>query len=580
MTKRIRASLFAIGVLFPLPVILHFYAQNYALVPFKGFLLYCAFLVVVSALVYLFGRLVFQSSYSAILISAIFWVFVFSVKSVGIDNLQVVLSNLLGFHLARTYVIAAIGAFALILFFIAGMLTRKIKAGGYIFTVLLSVIFGVLLLLNIVSVATQLIKGGESAVPDADLQTTLGLTEPSSDSDVYLHDFATSDDTPSPNVYWFHCDTMTNFAAFEKYFGDDQAEFLSALESRGFYVNTDAMLPYKQITCSSVPSLMCPHFYDNYLKDVLSTGDYADDPSVLMSSAALRTARDNNELFYAFEAKGYSTAVLSGYPGIFNLDSDLYLCSNYINLKYNSGLNGVYVFNHSEDEQQDASVNYFEILSEQIYDRSQLEAFLIKFTYPLYFALDQIGYDTIYDLSDNDYYLLQREITDDEIAALGLRTDNRPFDLDVGNEFYYLLENVSSPQFSIIMFNMAHMRYDYDADGNLLDVATSDMHMYGGTHLYSTKTLLAMVDQILAQDPDAVIVLQGDHGPHDGDEDFFDPDNFDAEQAELQASVLSAVRIPEQYQSGDETSILDNTLNISRYLVNSFVGYNYAYIDD
>lgn len=41
---------------------------------------------------------------------------------------------------------------------------------------------------------------------------------------------------------------------------------------------------------------------------------------------------------------------------------------------------------------------------------------------------------------------------------------------------------------------------------------------------------------------------------------------------------MSAIRVPEKYQTGEEHYAMENPLNISRYLVNSFVGRNYEYL--
>ena len=89
-----------------------------------------------------------------------------------------------------------------------------------------------------------------------------------------------------------------------------------------------------------------------------------------------------------------------------------------------------------------------------------------------------------------------------------------------------------------------------------------------------------MIDLILEADPDAVIVLQADHGLH----------MYTAEQIErvlgagsatnIWNSVFSAIRVPAQYQTSDEQYALANPLNISRYIVNRFVGENYSYLTD
>jgi hypothetical protein len=88
-----------------------------------------------------------------------------------------------------------------------------------------------------------------------------------------------------------------------------------------------------------------------------------------------------------------------------------------------------------------------------------------------------------------------------------------------------------------------------------------------------------MIDEILERDPDAVIVLQGDHGLH-GNSEAEITDTFGKDAvAPIWNQVMSALRVPEKYQNGDETYALENPLNMSRYLVNAFVGRNYRYIE-
>ncbi len=86
---------------------------------------------------------------------------------------------------------------------------------------------------------------------------------------------------------------------------------------------------------------------------------------------------------------------------------------------------------------------------------------------------------------------------------------------------------------------------------------------------------------ILEADPDAVILIQADHGIHNYGKILFDPQlmidhGYSLEdQLNLNQQVISAVRIPKKY--GKLTEPLD-PLDISRYLVNHYVGQNYDYI--
>ena len=89
--------------------------------------------------------------------------------------------------------------------------------------------------------------------------------------------------------------------------------------------------------------------------------------------------------------------------------------------------------------------------------------------------------------------------------------------------------------------------------------------------------LVSMLDAIdlILENPDAVIILQSDHGIYNYAvlrnllEIGIPLDTV----LELNYSVFSAVRIPAQYGGLDEPL---NPLNISRVLVNRFVGENYA----
>jgi hypothetical protein len=115
-----------------------------------------------------------------------------------------------------------------------------------------------------------------------------------------------------------------------------------------------------------------------------------------------------------------------------------------------------------------------------------------------------------------------------------------------------------------------------------------DIHLYLPQHKYAVKQLMAQVDTIIENDPNAVIIIQGDHGIHGigNGEDYFDSELLYArgygleDQLNLNLSVISAVRIPPQY--GKLSQPFD-PLDIARYLVNNFVGkgnYDYLYYKD
>jgi hypothetical protein len=98
--------------------------------------------------------------------------------------------------------------------------------------------------------------------------------------------------------------------------------------------------------------------------------------------------------------------------------------------------------------------------------------------------------------------------------------------------------------------------------------------LYPVAYQYQSQAMLEYIDIILEENPNAVIVLQADHGFHDSatHRSLLDRGYTVDQVLELSYSVFSAMRIPEQYGGLDAPVA---PLNISRELVNRFVGENY-----
>ena len=127
---------------------------------------------------------------------------------------------------------------------------------------------------------------------------------------------------------------------------------------------------------------------------------------------------------------------------------------------------------------------------------------------------------------------------------------------------------------------MAHYPFVFDEKGNYNPKIRTNLNKYRGHHAFSAKRLLKYIDIILENDPDAVIMLQGDHGLHKVEmERIMDAFFCTSEEAEaLWNQVMSAVRLPEELMTSETEQILSDPRNISRYLINHFVGQNYEYI--
>jgi len=141
-----------------------------------------------------------------------------------------------------------------------------------------------------------------------------------------------------------------------------------------------------------------------------------------------------------------------------------------------------------------------------------------------------------------------------------------------------------SPRFVIVDFSMAHYPFLFDEKGNMITAGADDPMRYPAHHTFSVNTLLKFVDLILENDPEAVIILQADHGLHSlpwqiGVEGVMELFSCTAEEAvSIWHSVMSAVRLPDELMTPETERILSDPRNISRFLVNNFVGENYDYI--
>jgi hypothetical protein len=168
------------------------------------------------------------------------------------------------------------------------------------------------------------------------------------------------------------------------------------------------------------------------------------------------------------------------------------------------------------------------------------------------------------------------------------------------------ISELQSPHFAYMVNSTAHVQVLSDENGDLFrgfstdengnrretfeeedNDARLDVQNYLPQHKYAMKTAIATVDVILRSDPDAIIILQADHGIHGFGYEKAGKGYYNLEDLEKQGytledalnlnlDVLSAVHIPEKY-GGNPDKPLD-PLNIVRYLVNHYVGKNYDYL--
>ena len=373
-------------------------------------------------------------------------------------------------------------------------------------------------------------------------------------------DFIVDGSLPRPDIYWFHMDEMMSFSAIEKYFGDAQETLKDELKKRGFVLNENAGLRagYTQV---AVPALTSPAFYDSYLGDALEEvnhllrrpREYELNKKFNLDGLDLqKDIAPALELFHAFMAADYHTVTISPFIDYSITVIDRFYRSNWRDNRYKRPFT-------TKKEYKNGTI--WE-------DIDGLKTLLTLVT-PLSIADKAItGY--INEKAEASWLPIpeHREATDQLTAqSIGHAEETSLYRM-LFDSF-----SVPSPKLIYAINCIAHSPYNklLQADNpNSVDL------LYLPHYVYAADVMLNMIDAVLEQNPDAVIVLQGDHGIHAGGQYYMMNKRYPIPQIlEMNHSVISAVRIPPQYD--EPTEPLD-PLDISRWLVNHFVGENYSFL--
>lgn len=342
---------------------------------------------------------------------------------------------------------------------------------------------------------------------------------------------------PSPDIHWIHCDGMLGFDSFQTCYGDHQTEFQSFLERNGFEVYRNASFNALKKTVCALPALMCPAFYDRYLESRIASQKnpfrFLDENKRILEYHRLV----QNELYCSFLVKNYRLY----FPG----ESTKYI--GY--MRENAELHRV-------------------LWKDTCNEMGYLFGYLKRWM-PLSFFASDIG-ENLYPPDAVATFWGK------EIAGSAFGKNNASYLSGCMRGL-----GIESPKLIVYNHMSAHAPYIYDRNGNLRNVGkeNADPENYPEQHRFSAAFLSRMISRIVESDPDAVIVVQADHGLHCTTEaQIRRAFGKNAVPAILWNHTVSAVRVPLKYRNGSEGQMRNSPLNISRYLINSFVGHgNYEY---
>jgi len=337
-------------------------------------------------------------------------------------------------------------------------------------------------------------------------------------------DFIVDPSLLSPDIYWFHLDGIMSLEQMERFWGMNKDGLRHELTARGFLIYEDAFL-YGSPTRVTMPALLSPAFYDSYFHQLMYIHREVaveDRLWTFINSLATVGLSLYDDIFPYVEF--LSALALAGYDLSISRSGD--------------SPNAAWV--HSIARLQEGHDGYI------FFAMSRWDRFLLS-----------LGY------------------------LPELLTMTTPLNIQPPLERAHYVPNHGDsdlPRFNLktFLYPHANMWWLQCPDSVQLDAThPRRLYLYHLAVEYTMQLALDYIDEILERNPNAVIVLQADHGFHiAGTHQYLIDEGVSLEERlRLTFSVLSAVRIPPQYGGLDAPLA---PLNITRELVNRFVGENYT----
>jgi hypothetical protein len=533
---KLRAYTFLVSILPPSVFLLYLYQRNAAYLSIWHTLFVIAVFTFGAVVLQLLVSKLVKSSAAAALISDVLWILFFTVKVPYRLIEDFFLHDILVIYVSVISVIPII--------VIALIVRNKNKLQKLEVFKIIAVFWIVFFMLN--------------AVP-AFIYALSSYSKYKGDAKNYKTEFNVDDNLPSPNIYWLLMDGMLGFKAMEHLFNDSQPEFTAQLTERGFIINRDAQFEALHSTNYCIPALMCPHYYDSFFVPELKNFDIVDYKKKLKlrgslaefrKSASLASAR--NELITAFnQRQEYQTSAIAMSASFLPPS-----CNNYYINKGKA---------KCDVEVLDIIEKF--LLGEDILYRTTPLSRLYFIFRPLIKAYEK------------------SKIESAAISEVSIEVSNSFFGKSYQGKYRWYLNaltdimNYSGSKLVIVHDGNSHNPYIYDEHGSLIKRKEKEMldpYNYPPQHHFTTTMVISYIDYILAVDPQAIIILQSDHGLHHEKTRQQLISKYGKTEEDvllMQNQTISAVRIPEEY-GGLEQPI--EPPNITRLLINRYVGENYT----
>lgn len=270
--------------------------------------------------------------------------------------------------------------------------------------------------------------------------------------------------------------------------------------------------------------------------------------------------RMNNELFEAFKKNNYKLVSISDFNQYSSFYTDYMF--DYYTFQKSSNKNLKYFTVNNNDYKDIENYTYYAHFKTLV-DTTFLHFLTDNYNFLNYEVIDYDEYNF-----ENYEYIKESEYWK---AKAILKSLNMVYN-----------QETESNLFTFIDFDINHTPWLYGLNGEKVNTNKEGFlpKNYLNNYIHSTNLLMDIIKYIKDNDSDGIIILQSDHGIHTVSTsvvaDYVSVSVDDL--SEIKDSTFSAIYIPNKYINGDE-KYLDNPLNISRYLANTFIGNNYEYIE-
>ncbi len=324
-----------------------------------------------------------------------------------------------------------------------------------------AIVLGVLFLYNVIQVIPGWKRGAKLAAATPDLSPE-GRPVLVSQEEMKSHTVEQN----GRNFYWFLLDEMADAYTMEHYFDTDITPFLTYLKDKGFSVSSASYSNTNKSTYAAIDLATLNYFSDEYMTRIAALEE-----GVLLDG---RLRARNGELYQTLLSMGY----------------DLYQVSSH--------------------------TKHYSMLTE-LQPQTLMEKMLVSTTVDGLSVLDVAEDMSVFSVASR----LADHLGDDSISS---RIFNESFRSRVLRVFrYYDDPNNLCFQNKTALFSYLlcpHTPFVFDENGDPVPAIArrdwTDPSHYANQHTYMTKRLTGAIESILSVDPNAIILIQSDHGVRGG----------------------------------------------------------------